>query len=80
MLPIYKNKQVIIVSPLVRPKVGSVVVAVQNGREVLKRVKSINGNLMVELRGDNEKQSTDSRTLGKVHLHKVLATVVWPKK
>ena len=80
MLPAYKNRQLVIVSHFKRPVVGSVVVAVQNGKEVMKRVLSVDNNSMVDVRGDNQDQSTDSRQLGKVPMRKVLGVVVWPKR
>jgi phage repressor protein C with HTH and peptisase S24 domain len=79
MLPAYKNGQLVIASYFHKPKVGYVVVAVQNGREVLKRVVAIDSNHMVELIGDNKLHSTDSRHYGKVPIRKVLGVVVWPK-
>ena len=80
MYPTYKNGQIIILSPLKKAKVGSVVMAVQNKREVLKRVVKITNNHMVELRGDNAAASTDSRTLGPVTMNAILGVVIWPKK
>jgi type IV secretory pathway protease TraF len=80
MLPAYKNKQIIIVSPLVTPNVGSVVIAVMGGREVLKRITAIHKNHMYELLGDNQNESTDSRQYGLVPRTSILSVVVWPKK
>lgn len=80
MLPAYKDKQLIFVSPLVKPKVGAVAVAVLNGREVLKRIVAVHKNGTYELRGDNAQASTDSRHHGPVHITSILSVVVWPKK
>ncbi len=80
MYPTYKNRQVILVSPLKKAKVGSVVMAVQGKREVLKRIVKITNNHMVELRGDNPAESTDSRTLGPVTMNAILGVVIWPKR
>lgn len=80
MLPAYKNGQYVIVSHFKKPSVGAVVIAVQNGKEVMKRVLSIDKNSMLDVRGDNQDQSTDSRQLGKVPMRKVLGVVVWPKR
>lgn len=80
MFPAYKNKQIIIVSPLVTPKVGSVAIAVMGGREVLKRIAAIHKNHMYELLGDNQNESTDSRQHGPVPRTSILSVVVWPKK
>jgi nickel-type superoxide dismutase maturation protease len=80
MYPTYKNGQVVVVSPLKKAKVGSVVMAVQNKREVMKRIVKITNDHMVELRGDNAEESTDSRTLGPVTMNAILGVVVWPKR
>ncbi len=80
MYPAYKNGQVVLVSPLKKAKVGSVVMAVQGKREVLKRIAKITNNHMVELRGDNPAESTDSRTLGPVTMNAILGVVIWPKR
>ncbi len=80
MYPTYKNGQIIVVSPLKKAKVGSIVMAVQSKREVLKRVASITNDHMVELRGDNATESTDSRALGPVTMNAILGVVVWPKR
>lgn len=79
MLPTYKNRQVVIVSHIKKPYVGCVVVAVQNGKEVMKRIESIDKNKMIELRGDNPDYSTDSRQHGKIPMRMVLGVVIWPK-
>ena len=80
MYPTYKNGQVVVVSPLKKAKVGSVVMAVQNKREVMKRIVQISNDHMVELRGDNTEESTDSRTLGPVTMNSILGVVVWPRR
>lgn len=80
MSPTYKQGQIVIVSLLKKPALHSVVIAVQGGREVMKRVVGIDTNLMVDLRGDNTEHSTDSRQLGRVHVRKILGVVIWPKR
>ena len=80
MLPAYKHRQIIIIAELKKPRVGDVVMAVQNCKEVLKRIHSVTNEWQVELRGDNHTKSTDSRQLGAVPLRNVLGVVVWPKR
>lgn len=80
MLPTYKTGQLVVLSPLVKPRIGSVVIAIQGGKEVLKRVQSIDHNLHFELIGDNLQHSTDSRHYGKVHINKIIGVVIWPKR
>ena len=79
MLPAYKHRSLVAVSNFRKPVKGSVVIAVQNGREVMKRVESIDVHHMVELRGDNSEHSTDSRHHGKIPMRMILGVVVWPK-
>lgn len=60
------------------PRVGDVVVALQNGREVVKRISSVQDDHYILL-GDNGAHSTDSRTLGGVDRQNIRGVVVWPR-
>lgn len=60
------------------PHVGDVVIAIQNGREVVKRVAHIQPHSLM-LSGDNQEQSTDSRTLGPVAMSAIRGVVIWPR-
>jgi type IV secretory pathway protease TraF len=62
----------------VRP--GSVVILDRDGRELLKRVATIEGDSMTVL-GDNPARSTDSRAFGPVprsSVRGVVRAVYWP--
>ncbi len=78
MLPTLKPGQIVLVSHFKTLRVGSVVVALQNSREVVKRIASITGDWQLQLLGDNQVASTDSRQLGTVPKRHVLGVVIWP--
>ncbi len=78
MEPTLRSGQYVLVSLFKRAGVDSVVVAIQNSREVIKRVSHISDNGQVTLLGDNLDASTDSRTHGTIPLRHVLGVVVWP--
>lgn len=63
MLPTYRPGAVVLGLKWLRPKVGSVVVAEHDGRELIKRVARI-GKQGLYLLGDNSDHSTDSRIYG----------------
>lgn len=74
MLPAFRPGDVVI-SLRVSSRKGDVVIARQNGREVIKRVATIElGNYY--LQGDNMKRSTDSRTLGPVKRTDIIGRVI----
>lgn len=57
------------------PRVGDVVIARQNGQEVIKRVRSITDS-GYDLRGDNSAASSDSRVYGLAHKNDILAVMI----
>lgn len=59
-----------------KPKVGDIVVARHNGREIIKRVTKLTAEACY-LQGDNKHASTDSRQFGAVPLTNIKAVVVW---
>ncbi len=79
MVPAYRPGQTILVSNNRSVKVGDVVVAFMNGREVLKRVTGQQDG-QVFLEGDNSEHSTDSRQHGWLVDRHIFGKVVWPKK
>lgn len=60
------------------PRTGDVVIAVVNGREIVKRVARITQNGL-QLLGDNSAASTDSRQFGLVPHAAVKGKLVWPR-
>ena len=79
MNPNYRNGQTVVVSYLGRYNTGDVVVAMMDGREVIKRISKMSNGKMY-LIGDNKHKSTDSRTHGWIMETHLLGKVVWPKK
>jgi SOS-response transcriptional repressor LexA len=75
MWPTLTQDQVVVVSPLVSVRVGSIVMARIAGREVVKRVTRFAGD-MVELTGDNQGHSWDSRQFGLVHNSSIVGAVL----
>jgi hypothetical protein len=57
------------------PQVGAIVVAKQGNREVIKRVRHIDGD-KVYLVGDNSQDSTDSRHYGNINKSAILGTIM----
>ncbi len=78
MMPSYRPNQLVVVSHGQRLAAGDVVVAYVRGREVIKRVDSIE-NGKVFLLGDNRAHSTDSRDYGWVADRHVTGRIVWPR-
>lgn len=77
MLPTLKPGQnVLIRCWFYQPKVGDIVVIKQNKRNIIKRIQKIQGyKYFVE--GDNEKESTDSRTFGPIFKQEIVGKVVY---
>ena len=78
MAPSLVAGQIVIVWTAGRYAVGDVVMAHARGREVVKRVASIDGR-QVELLGDNRHKSTDSRSYGPVPQTDIVGTLIWPR-
>ncbi len=78
MYPAYKHGQIVLVSMIRNYKVNDVVVALQDNREVMKRVAEVKSG-SYSLLGDNKDASTDSRTHGWLPDRQILAKVVFPK-
>lgn len=58
-----------------RPRIGALVIAAVDGREVLKRVTRVEGSSYY-LVGDNRDESTDSRHYGKIPRTAILGTIM----
>ena len=77
MFPALKHGQdVLIWCWFYQPKVGDIVVLEKNGKEIVKRIKSIKEN-QISVEGDNRKQSTDSRSFGPVSRAEIVGKVVY---
>ncbi len=63
MQPTYRPGAIVLGLRWMKPRVGSVVVAERDGREIIKRVGDI-GAQGLYLLGDNPPESTDSRVYG----------------
>lgn len=78
MLPTLRDGQVVFCHSIRKFRKGQVVVAFMNGREVIKRITSLeNGRVFLE--GDNKEKSTDSRKHGSVVDSNIEGVVFWPR-
>lgn len=76
MLPKLKpDDKVISFNWFIRPKVNDLVVAKVSGKEIIKRVHLIKDK-EVFLKGDNEQESTDSRTYGFINSSQIIGKVI----
>ena len=79
MMPSYSPGQTIVITTARHFKVGDVVVAFMNGKEVLKRIVDMHeGSVFLE--GDNHEKSKDSRHYGWLADRHVVGKVTFPKK
>ena len=76
MLPAYRDGAVVVTSNLIKPRIGSVVVARLASEEVIKRVRSITNTGKFYLVGDNHAQSVDSREYGPVKRSDIIGVVL----
>lgn len=74
MMPALPAGKIVIARKWVRPKVGDIVIAIHQSREIIKRVGELRQGL-VYLVGDNPEASTDSRQFGWLPLTAVLGVV-----
>jgi type IV secretory pathway protease TraF len=76
MLPTFKPDQIIIgLHWYMNLKINDVIIAKIEKREIIKRIIKIE-NQKVWLEGDNEKESTDSRTFGWISKEAIVAKVI----
>ncbi len=79
MEPALKQNQTIIVSLIPyffsKPKVGDIVV-LQRERCIIKRIFKINGE-KIFVKGDNKKESTDSRNFGWINKKEIVGKVIF---
>ena len=74
MHPTLRHSQVIIGSSRPDIRNGNIVIAMYNGREVIKRITKVSEN-SVWIEGDNTNHSTDSRNFGWVSKNDILGTM-----
>jgi len=75
MSPTLAAGQVVIALPWLRSRVGDIVIARAQGREVIKRLVAIEGEYAT-LHGDNPDASTDSRHYGFVSRSDIIGRVL----
>ena len=79
MLPTLRLDQIILVAGRFSYIVpGDVVVIKHGGLEKVKRVMMVAENRLFVI-GDNQAESTDSRTFGWIYMSAVKGRVVWPR-
>jgi phage repressor protein C with HTH and peptisase S24 domain len=78
MMPTLRPGQTVIVMMSRSFRVGDIVVAFVNRKEVIKRITDMkNGTLYLE--GDNKDHSTDSRNYGWVQDRHIIGKVIFPR-
>ncbi len=78
MHPTLREGQIVAAHMMRNFKVGQVVIAFIDTREVVKRIAKIENNGRIYLQGDNESESTDSREYGYISDSKIEGVVFWP--
>ncbi len=78
MKPTLRPGQIVWAHEVRQFRAGQVVIAFVDGREVIKRIESIE-NGQVYLVGDNPEYSTDSREYGSIPDTKIEGVVFWPR-
>ncbi len=77
MLPAYHPGDILLGwqwKPTIKP--GDIIVSRVDGRNVIKRVRSIDKDA-VEIVGDNPAESTDSRTYGPIKKESITARIIF---
>jgi len=78
MFPALKPGQDIVsVNWFYKPKTGDIVVIKVNNKEMVKRVQKVIDQKVFVV-GDNNKESTDSREFGPIHMDQITGKVVYP--
>lgn len=74
MLPTLKHGQIVVAFKHKKPKVNDIVIFENDGREKIKRVRSINKKTFFVI-GDNSVASTDSRSFGSLPIGTIRGVV-----
>ena len=78
MNPTLTNKKIVICTSLLNPKSDKVIVFIQNKKEKIKRIKSIDAE-KIFIVGDNVNSSTDSRDFGAINHRQIIGRVILPR-
>lgn len=78
MLPTLQPGGYVLVSGLLKPNEGDVVVVNHDNKEKIKRINRIE-DAHVNVTGDNPEASTDSRNFGSIPVELVVGVVLWPR-
>lgn len=57
------------------PKIGDIAVVRRSGQEIIKRIHKVNDR-SIDVTGDNEKESTDSRNFGAIDKSEIVGKVI----
>lgn len=80
MLPTLKPNQDVLVFAWAylfsKPKIGDIVVVRYKGKRIIKRIQKCQNNQLYIV-GDNQKNSTDSRSFGLINKAQLLGKAVW---
>lgn len=77
MLPNLKpGKDVLVWSWFYNPRVGDIVAIKYQGKDMVKRIQTIVDRHIFVI-GDNEKESTDSRSFGWIDKKEIIGKVIW---
>lgn len=68
--------KVLTINWFINPKMEDIVVAKVKGKEIIKRVAKLKRDQLF-LKGDNKKESTDSRTYGWINKSAILGKVIY---
>ena len=80
MSPTLRNGSYIVISTKKKPIKDDIVLATLASRQVVKRIVDVPQKDLFFLKGDNYKQSVDSREYGPIKIAAVIGVIIWPKQ